>query len=69
MSLIDTLLQVTPVDGSPAYNLAGNIDVIVSVLPPGVAIVLSFPPFAIILDAGGVAELIALLTELVAELP
>ena len=69
MSLIDTLLQVTPVDGSPAYTLVGNIDVVLSVLPPGVSIVLSFPPFAIILNAAQAAELAALLLELAAEIP
>lgn len=69
MSLIDALLQVNPVDGNASYTTAGSIDVVVSVLPPGVSLVLSLPPFAVILDARGAAELAALLIELAAELP
>lgn len=69
MTLVTSLLQVNPVDGNESYTQPGHIDVVVSVLPPGIAIVLSLPPFAIILDAGGAADLIAVLTELLALIP
>lgn len=62
MTLIDTLIQVTPIDENPTYTLPGGLDVYVSLLPPGVAIGISVPPFTLILDVDQVAELVAALT-------
>jgi hypothetical protein len=69
VSLISALLQCNPVDGNESYTTEGSVFVEVSVIPPGIALVLSLPPFAIILGPTEAAELAALLLELVAEIP
>lgn len=69
MSVITSLLQVNPVDGNESYTTAGSIFVDVNLIPPGVAIVLSLPPFAIVLSPSEALELAAVLTSLAELVP
>jgi len=68
MSLIPLSAVVTALDGKIPYNTPAGVSVQVSVLPPGVALVISIPPLTLVFDAAGVAELIAELSLLALEL-
>lgn len=58
-------LQCTPVEGNPPYSSTGSIGVQASLIPPGVAIAISQPPFTLLIDPVTAIELAALLVELV----
>lgn len=63
-SLLPVQLLCTPVDGNPPYSSTGSIAVAASILPPGVQIAISQPPWTIVVDPFTAAELAALLLEL-----
>jgi hypothetical protein len=67
-SILPCSLIVTPVDGNLPFSSTGSIGIGVSIIPPGIVIELSLPPFSINLNATEAIELASILVELVAEL-
>jgi hypothetical protein len=67
-SLLPVQIGVTPVDGNLPYSSTGSIAIAPTLIPPGIQITLSLPPFWIQLQAAEAFELAAILTELAAAL-
>lgn len=69
MTLIETPFLVTPVNGDTPFDLSGHIEVVLTIIPPGISIVMSAPPFTIVLSFDAAAELAAALLELIPVVP
>lgn len=66
LPIIGTLVRVTPVRGNAPYDLPIDLSVFVTLIPPGIDILIELPPFTIVLSAAQAAELAAALLELAA---
>lgn len=65
-SLLPVQIGVVPVDGNLPFSSTGSIAIAPILIPPGVQITLSLPPFNIQINAAECIELAALLLELTA---
>lgn len=66
LSVLPVQIGVTPVDGNIPYSSTGSIAVEPTLIPPGVQITLSLPPFNIQIAVAECLELAALLLEVAA---
>jgi hypothetical protein len=58
VSLIESPFIVTPVNGDTPFPIPGTLEVVATIIPPGVAIVMSAPPFTITLSIDATAALV-----------
>lgn len=63
-SILPVEIGVTPVDGNLPYSSTGSIAIAPTLIPPGIQITLSLPPFWIQIQAAEALELAAILIEL-----
>lgn len=66
-SILPVVIGVTPVDGNIPYSSTGSIAVEPTLIPPGLQITLSLPPFNIQINAAECIELALIILDLFGE--